>query len=113
MVYKIGTIADLDSLPLLDDTTLELLHHHASVLTKEYGANRNVDEDDGGFVLYATPKTSVEDIKAYFDISKHSLECVNTYGSLCEAVYLPNNDYAVVIILSIADAPTEIRNEID
>ena len=113
MVYKIGTIADLDSLPLLDDTALELLHHHASVLTKEYGATRNVDEDDGGFVLYVPSGTNAEDIKAFFDISKHSLEYVNTYGSLCEAVYLPNNDFAVVIIMSIADAPAEIRNEID
>lgn len=113
MVYKIGTTADLDSLPLLNDTALELLHHHASVLTKEYGANRNVDEDDGGFVLYAPLGTNAEDIKPFFDISKHSLEYVNTYGSLCEAVYLPNNDFVVVIIMSIADAPTEIRNEID
>ena len=107
MIYKIGTIADLDSLPLLDGTALELLSHHASVLTTEYGENRNVDEDDGGFVLYATPSTNAEDIKAYFDFSKHSLECVTTYGSLCEAVYLPNNDFVVVIIMSIADAPTE------
>lgn len=113
MIYKIGTIADLNSLPLLDDTTLELLYHHASVLTTEYGANRNVDEDDGGFVLFAPPGTSNKDIKAFFDISEHTLEYVNTYGSLCEAVYLTNNDFAVVIVMSIADAPTEIRNEID
>ena len=113
MVYRIGTISDLASLPSLDDTSLRLLHHHANVLTKEYGANRNVNENDGGFVLYATTGTKAEDIKVFFDISKHSLEYVNTYGSICEAVYLPNNDFAVVIIVSIDDAPMEIRNEIE
>jgi hypothetical protein len=111
MVYKIGTITDLATLPPMDNTALELVYYHASVLTHEYGANRNVNESDGGFVLYATPGTNVKDIKAFFDISKHSLEYVNTYGSLCEVAYLLNNDFVVTIIMSIADAPAEILNE--
>ena len=113
MVYKIGNIADLESLPLVDDTVLELLCHHASVLSHEYGENRNINTNDGGYVLYAVPGTSIEEIKAFFDISKHSPEYVNTYGNLCEAVYILTNDYAVVVIMSTSDAPTEILNEID
>jgi len=113
MVYKIGNIADLESLPLVDDTALELLCHHASVLSHEYGENRNIDTDDGGYVLYVVPGTSVAEIKSFFDISKHNPEYVNTYGNLCEAVYILTNDYAVVVIMSISDAPTEILNEID
>lgn len=113
MIYKMGNISDLDILPMLDDTTLELLHHHARVLTHEYGQERNINEDDGGYVLFAPSGTSREELKAFFDISAHTPECVNTYGSLCEAIYLLNNDFAVVIIMSIADAPTEILNEID
>ena len=66
MVYKIGTITDLATLPPMDNTALELVYYHASVLTHEYGANRNVNESDGGFVLYATPGTNVKDIKAFF-----------------------------------------------
>ena len=112
MVYKIGNIADLDTLPCVDDTTSELLYHHTSVLSLEYGENRNVDTDDGGYVLYAVPETSIEEIKAFFDFSVHTPEWVNRYGDLCEAVYLLNNDYAVVIIMSIANVPTEILNEI-
>ena len=73
----------------------------------------NIDTSDGGYVLFATSGTSREELKAFFDTSAHTPECVNTYGSLCEAIYLLNNDFAVVIIMSIADAPTEILNEID
>lgn len=113
MIYKIGNISDLDMLPMLDDTTLELLYHHARVLTYEYGANRNVDTSDGGYVLFAPSSTSREELKTFFDTSAHTPECVNTYGSLCEAIYLLDNDFAVVIIMSTADAPTEILNEID
>ena len=113
MIYKIGNLTDLGSLPLMADTALEILYHHAKTLSVEYGENRNIEESDGGYVLYATPGTSNEELKACFDVSKHTPEYVNTYGSLCEAVYLLNNDFAVVTIMSIADAPTEILNEID
>ena len=113
MVYKIGNLSDLDTLPLIDDTALELLYNHAKVLSTEYGKQRNLDASDGGFVLYATPGTKAEEVKACLDYSKHTPECVNAYGKLCEAVYLLDNDYGVVIVMSIADAPSEILNEID
>ena len=113
MVYKIGNLADLESLPLIDDTALELLCHHASVLSHEYGENRNVDTEDGGYILLAPSGTNAEELKPFFDVSVHTPEHVDRYGNLCEAVYLLNNDYAVVIIMSVADAPIEILNEID
>lgn len=113
MVYKIGNLADLARLPSVDDATMALLYHHARMLSAEYSENRNVNESDGGFVLYVEPGTNINDLKAFFDISKHTVEYVNTYGSLCEAYYLLNNDFVVVIVMSIDDAPTEIRKEID
>ena len=113
MVYKIGNIADLGMLPCIADTALELLWHHASVLSREYGEDRNVDTDDGGYILYAVPGTSAEEVKAFFDFSKHIPEHVDQYDTLCECVYILNNDFAVVIIISIADAPTEILNEFE
>ena len=111
MVYKIGNVADLDILPLIDDTALELLLHYARVLTIEYRENRNIDEDDGGYLLYAAPDTNAEEIKAYFDYTKHTPEYVDKYGSICVAMYIIHNEYAVVIVMSIADAPEEITKE--
>jgi hypothetical protein len=113
MVYKIGNLADLETLPLISDVTLELLYHHASVLTHEYGADRNIYDSDGGYILYAAPGTDTEELKVFFDVTKHTPEHVDQYDTLCEAVYLLNNDFAVVIIMSMDDAPTELLNEID
>ena len=113
MVYKIGNISDLTSLPLVDVTTLKLLYHHARALSREYGENRNINTDDGGYILFAVPGTEAEELKSFFDVSRHLPEYVNSYDSICEAIYLLNNDYAVVIIMSISDAPTEILNEIE
>ena len=112
MIYKIGNLSDLASLPLIDDTALELLCHHARVLETEYG-NDCGENSDGGYVLFAPSGADSQELKAYFDFSAHTPECVNTYGTLCEAIYLLSNDFAVVIIMSIDDAPTGILKEID
>ena len=113
MVYKIGNLADLANLPLIDDTALELLYHHATVLSHEYGESRNIEEDDGGYILFASSGTNAAELKPFFDVSVHTPEHVDRYGNLCEAFYLLNNDYAIVIIMSVADAPSEILKEID
>ena len=112
MVYKIGNLADLETLPLIDDTALELLYHHVNVLESEYGNNRQEDSD-GGCILYAASGTSSEELNTLFDISAHTPEWVNRYGDLCEAVYLITNESVVVVIMNISDAPSTLLNEID
>ena len=108
MIYKIGNVSDLDIIPLIDDTALELLYHYARVLSTEYGESRNLDEDDGGYVLYCPPGTRTEEIKDYFDYTKHCVESVDRLGNLLAATYILHNEFAVTIILSAEDAPTEI-----
>lgn len=113
MVYKIGNVSDLGMIPLIDDTALELLHHYARVLTSEYGQERNIDTDDGGFVLYCPKGTKTEDIKAYFDYTNHIVESVDGYGELYAAMYILHNEFAVTIVGWMKDAPTEFINEIN
>ena len=113
MVYKLGNVSDLSMLPKVDDETMRNLYEYTMVLSTEYGSDRNVDTDDGGYVLYAPPGTNVEEIKAYFDYTQNTVEYVNTSRHVCSAVYLTHNEYAVVIVMSLADAPEEIKKEIE
>ena len=113
MVYKISNVSDLEGIPITDSFTYDLLYHYAKVLTYEYGEERNVDTDDGGYVLYCPPNTKAEDIKAYFDYTKHTLESADRYGSLIAAMYILHNEFAVTIIMSSDDAPIEIIKEIN
>ena len=116
MVYKIGTIADLAKLPSMDRRTYRLVSILARVLTSEYGADRDVDTADGGYVLYVAPGTNLDEIKNCFDYSAACAESVeyipDTVPPTCVATYILNNEYVVVIIISAADAPPEIINEI-
>lgn len=117
MVYKLGNLKDLESLPPMDKITYGVLWEFTSVLTNEYGENRDIDNDAGGFVLYATPGTSPEEIKAVFDFSAHTIEYVNrtlqAEPPICSALYILNNDFAVVIVMSISDAPKEITDNFE
>ena len=113
MVYKMGNIADVESVPFEDERSREICTQYASILTAEYGQDRNIDTDDGGFILYATPGTSPEEIKAYFDYTKHTVEYVDVFRAVCSALYLLSNDYGVVIVMSIADVPEEIKKEMN
>ena len=113
MVYKIGNISDLESIVITDENAYALLSQYARLLSYEYGEDRNVDLSDGGFVLYATPGTNSEDIKVYFDYSKHTLESADRFGSLVVAMYILHNEFVVLIVMSEDDAPAEIIKEID
>ena len=113
MVYKIGNISDLESIAITDENAYALLSQYARLLSYEYGEDRNVDLSDGGFVLYVTPGTNSEEIKAYFDYSKHTVESADRFGSLVVAMWIIHNEFVVLIVMSEDDAPIEIIKEID
>ena len=111
MVYKLYNTDDIATIPIVSDEALELLRFHTQVL-ETYGKDRGEDSD-GGYVLYVPPGTSAEELKSVFDISTRTPEWVNIYGDLCEITHLITNEFVVVTIMSIKNAPTEILNEID
>ena len=112
MVYKIGNVSDLTKIPIGSDKAKEILYHFAKVLTTEYGEDRNVDTDDGGYILYALPGTDVKKIKDRFDYTQNILEYGEAFEDVCYAVYILAQDYGVVIVMSTADMSDEILKEI-
>ena len=88
MVYKIGNVSDLSTIPIASDKAKEILYHFARVLTTEYGGDRNVDTDDGGYILYALPGTSDDEIKERFDYTQNILEYGEAFEDVCYAVYI-------------------------
>lgn len=89
------------------------MYHYASVLSVEYGEGRDVDKDLGGYILYALPGTTAEEIKAYFDYTQNEIDIVDSNGKFCSALYILGDDYGVVIVMSTEDAPEEINKELN
>lgn len=113
MIYKIGNVCDMKSLPQIDFGLFVLLHNYASVLTNVYGEHRDVDHDDGGCVYYIEKGTDIEELKHSFDFSKYTVEYANEFeNGIISVTYLLNNDYAVILVLSKEDLPEEIKRGI-
>ena len=109
MVYKLGNVADLEMLSSVSRDIMDILYEELNLLSKEYGSNRDIDNDDGGYVVYATKGTPFEDIKAVFDCSMYTIEYVDYFESLCKAFYIVNNEFVVTIVMHIEDIPKEVK----
>ncbi len=102
MVYKLGHEDEIDSLPFpvsgkLYDSLLEFL----LVLDNEYGADRNVEQDDGGYVLFCTPGTTDSEIQHYFNFDGLVSDWVTSIShdpDYCASAYFLRDDYIVVLI---------------
>ena len=102
MVYKLGHEDEIDSLPFpvsgkLYDSLLEFL----LVLDNGYGADRNVEQDDGGYVLFCTPGTTDSEIQHYFNFDGLVSDWVTSIShdpDYCASAYFLRDDYIVVLI---------------
>ena len=112
MIYKLGTINDLMSLFSINPNARKIIENDLSILDENYGSDRDVNKDNGGYVLYCTSGTNKSELKKHLDYAEYSPEFVDLISGFCHAVYIISSEYAVSVIISIDDAPEEIKNEI-
>lgn len=93
------------------DKAKQIVCFYVDILDSEYGADRDIDTDDGGYILYATKGTLAEDVKSLFDYNQYQAELVHVQDNVCSAIYILRVDYAVVIISDVSDASPEILKE--
>ena len=113
MIYKIGNIADMKKLPPLEKNFEIFLTNCARDLSKAYGEERDVDNDDGGYILYVEKDTPHDEIKKYFDYTIHTLEYANIFYEVACATYLLNNEFAVTLVMYADNLPKEIEKELE
>ena len=115
MVYKLGKVSDLKTIQSIDHEVGQILWKQVSILSTVYGEDRDVDCDDGGYLLYAERGTPAEEIKAFFDYSKATAEQVDVIETsackLYSELYLTNNEYGITLILHEADVPKKILED--
>ena len=116
MVYKIGNIRDMAFLPLKDEEVRNVIYQQVRILSDEYGEYRDVDKDDGGYIIYIEPGTDMQNAKKYFEYSKATPEQVDVVEtSTCKlyaTFYILNNEYGITVIMHEGDAPKEILEEV-
>jgi len=110
MVFKLGTIDDMKMLPQLEPSLRDYIKYLLLVLDTEYGIDRDIDNNDGGYVVFVTEDTPMNEIKEAFDYTKHTVEYVEIGEAYSTAVYLFNNEYTVMLIMPTEELPEELRN---
>ena len=112
MIHKLGKLKDVESLSTIAPDILRLVHEKVKLLSAEYGEERDIDNDDGGYVLCCPYGTSEDELKEHFDYTMFLPEYVEVSNGICHALYLTNNEFSVSIIIHVDDLPNEIREEI-
>ncbi len=102
MVYKLGHEAEIGTLPFpVSGKLYDDLEEFLLVLDNEYGADRDVEHDDGGYVLLCTPGTKSSDIQRYFDFKAYVSDWVTSTPHeprYTVSMYFLRDDFAVVLI---------------
>jgi hypothetical protein len=108
MVYKIGTLEQLEEVKkkLPREIYIEI-YGIVDTLDREYGADRNIDKSDGGYVVYADNQDEIKDAIKSMHLHKKMPELFDVIGddSYINTFYLKDNEYGINFI-----APRELKN---
>lgn len=89
-----------------DERVLVQVRAILAVLDEEYGVNRNIQKDLGGYVLLCDSDTTAEELDEVVNISYDLYEWadeIETYDeTYVMALYLLSSDYAVVTVTTKA-----------
>lgn len=116
-MIKIAHVKETDNL-YLPQEVIEVIKEIADILDLNYGADRDVDGGDGGYILVIQDKKEFNKLKEiYIDIDDlipeyvDKIKCSN--GEVwINALILMNNDFGVSLIMPMEIAPQTLLEEI-
>lgn len=119
MIIKIGTVAEAvkykDKLPSdMFNRVLEM----ANILDENYGADRNVDNDDGGYILIINQAADLITLVTEYhlnilDDGSEYVDELNTFPSYLSLLYIRNNEFAIGLLMPKSLAPDFILDELE
>lgn len=113
MLYKIGTMAQLATLPCqLPEPAYTELVRSVAVLDAEYGEGRDWLTDGGCCVIVETAD-DLPALKQSIDYDLHPCEWATKQGEYLTALYIISNDYAIMVFMPIAAAPKAILEDLE
>lgn len=114
MVYKLGNVADMSTLPSIDEKIRKVILDNLNILEENYGKDRDINEDNGGYILYAEPGTMVNEVLSYFDYEEYLPEHVFRIDSIppyCKSLYLTSDEFGIIILTAMDDTPEDVLEE--
>ena len=116
-MYQLGTVAEFNSLTLpIPDEIKQKVSEIAIMLDERFGANRDVEFDEGGFIFIALNDKDLAYFKEnYTELNSELLEYVlavkATKGNYLNAFYLYGYDFGISLFMPVSIAPEFIMRE--
>lgn len=116
-MYQLGTVAEFNSLTLpIPDEVKHEVSAIATMLDENFGASRDVQNDEGGFIFIALSDEDLACFKdKYTELNSPLLEYVlaikATKGNYLNAFYLYGYDYGISLFMPVSIAPEFILRE--
>ena len=117
-MYKAGTVKELAQfIGNMDDCLYQEALRIVTILDYEYGAGRDVNNGDGGFVLVVE---NIQDIQHVYQRCKNldfnQCEVVDVFngssGRYINAFFLSNNEFGINVLMPIDIAPLELLRDL-
>jgi len=117
-LYKAGTVKELTEFEgkMSNDLYCAAMRL-VTILDNVYGAGRDVDNGDGGFVLIAENIQDVALIRQrYMNLDGNTHEAVDVVkcegGAYINAFFLSNNEFGINILMPVGIAPRTLLREL-
>ena len=96
----LGTLKDLDEAHIGDWDLNMALHNYLSVLDENYGQDRNIYEDDGGFAIIIEDEEQLQEASAHVDLEGDIYEYIEEINEnyIC-MLKLCNNEFSIMIYI--------------
>jgi hypothetical protein len=121
-LYKAGTVKEMERIrqdaPNLPEEVYRETLRIVTMLDEVYGADRDVDQSDGGLVLIAVSKQDLRLIEQrYMKLNENRHEGVTLVkcenGPYINVFFLCNNEYGINVFLPVSVAPHILLEELN
>ena len=106
-MYKFGTVKELNSINMIvPEKVYKEVLSIATMLDERFGAERDVEDDEGGFIFVAFNNSDLIYFKKnYVELNSELLEYVLPIDNYLNAFYLYGYDFVISLFLPASIAP--------
>lgn len=106
-MYKFGTVKELNTVNMvIPEKVYQEIFNIATMLDERFGAERDIEEDEGGFIFIALNNSDLAYFKKnYVELNSELLEYVLPVDNYLNAFYLYGYDFGISLFLPVSIAP--------
>ncbi|MBQ4414993.1 MAG: hypothetical protein II861_02720, partial [Methanomicrobium sp.] len=113
IMYKFGTVNELNAVNIVvPEKVYQEVMSIAKMLDERFGAERDVEDDEGGFIFIALNNSDLSYFKkTYVELNSELLEYVLPVDDYFNAFYLYGYDYGISLFLPKSIAPDFMKTQ--